>query len=360
MSKLFLIALFSFALLAAPSPVKAGSPTSCLNFIQKIFKANIHKKIPRTSIASKILSYSFTLLSFPFPHNRSIISRSIEMSRRDKVEAKRQLEEDSHYLGQLDMQNLVDAGLLNRDKYSDKSWGRGDIRVFLKRSAMVGFNKLTLEDIKSYIAIKYPAEHAKILNKTIDLFYDVQRVSDWVQGLKVEVFQRMLKDGLTAMHLYKDSDIMQLYLDYILAERAKKHGFEINKNGLPFNLYSTDLLSFTLGTLARGKLFIDWTGNLLTSTVDKSRHYSRGHTLQLVYAAEHIPGFVGTIKYLGKTGYFNGAWQLIFDNFNSTSTPLWGGFWVESFGHFLGIQDYKRVHEYLNDYWVHGRKKSEE
>jgi hypothetical protein len=159
----------------------------------------------------------------------------------------------------------------------------------------------------------------------------------WISDVHDEVLQKMWDDQIRNPEVYMSDEVRELYLDAVLAERAARNGFSIRKSGLPFDVVTFNEWSFFQGTLASGKIFIDWTGIDLNG-VGGSVHFARGHLLQMAYASEAVPNFIDLMKYVGKTGDRDGVWELMFDNAYSADTPFWGGQWVRNFRYFLKIR----------------------
>jgi hypothetical protein len=217
-------------------------------------------------------------------------------------------------------------------------WRSKNIRVGQQGSTLsYAPTQTTADNLKSHFGQVLPSQLDNVTSQVMDVFYDSDRLRSWMSDIHNEVLQRMWDDQIHNPEVYRSEEVRELYLDAVLAERAARNGFSINEYSLPFDVVTFNEWSFFRGTLAKGKIFIDWTGvNLAVS--DGVKHYARGHLLEMVYASENVPNFIDLMKYVGQTNDRDGVWELLFDNSYSPDTPFWGGRWLSTFKNRLRIR----------------------
>jgi hypothetical protein len=177
-------------------------------------------------------------------------------------------------------------------------------------------------------------ENAKFASKILDYVLHGAEVQPWIHGLKKQLINEMWKNGIQIKDM-SNPKVREYFLDRVLARRAQAVGFSIAQSGMPFNLVTLNKKNF-FRYLAHKRVFVDWAGAGLSN--GNSFHYSRGHLLQMVYLAEHIPGFDNFIQHIGETQDAERIWHLLLDNARQGNTVYSGGWWVKVFGHFLGTR----------------------
>lgn len=193
----------------------------------------------------------------------------------------------------------------------------------------------SLNDLKLFLQNELPKKISKIAIETIDAFNNETKVFNWISELRQDQLTAIFNDGLN-LKAATAPLLRQQYLDEVLAARAPNVGLHTAETGLPVDMVTMGAKSF-FKTLSKKEIFIDWTGTTLVQGTG-ARHYARGHLLQMMYAAEHVEGFSELIEFIGKKKKHRGLWGYLFDNVNMPESPFWGGYWVDSFGPFLGIR----------------------
>lgn len=192
------------------------------------------------------------------------------------------------------------------------------------------------DEFRSHFSENVPQRYRTRAEEAFDRMLDTEAILNWVEALRIEVLNRMWDDGLRDKAQYANPYLTAEYLDRVLAMRAKRFGFSISPFKKPWAVHTFSQIFFS-ATLARGRVFIDWTGANLGSNVVQSGHGARGHLLQMMYLAEHIDGLPGLIQFIGVTNDYHGIWAYLFDNAENTETSFWTGFWMDAFASYLNI-----------------------
>lgn len=200
-------------------------------------------------------------------------------------------------------------------------------------------NKIHIADLIQHYEEFVEEPYSELAIKTFKALLQYHKVLNWIKQVNEEALKEMWKEGLRKENHVRTPTIRSHYLDKVLARRAAAKGFKIKPDGMPYEMTTINPYSFHY-TLARGRFFVDWSGEVLGSTDVEAInriHGARGHTLAMAYLADHVPDFVELVKYIGRTQDRKGIWGQMFDNALSTNTPFWGGFWVINFSKYLYI-----------------------
>ena len=205
--------------------------------------------------------------------------------------------------------------------------------------------KIPRNEFADFLQDKFPSIYATTVRNILEIYNDNNLALSWMQGLRAEVILTMWNDGISDLQAFREPALREFYLDLVLAQRAKRIGFQVTKESLPFTVTTFNPWTFFRRFLEEGRIFIDWTATTYIhpvidkDTKEEKLHSARGHILQMVYLGEHIPRFVDFIRNIGQTNDKARAWEILFDNADSTSTPFWSGRWVDLFKNYLNIRN---------------------